>query len=264
MSVLCVLVHDDDAEALPTLRLCRKHRDGLRRNIERLATMHGDLETVLAHGNSPQYGGRVTGTSSEPLPINAGVADLRDQIRHDLVWWVLFIADQRGLSGLPDDRVSEIAAWLLTHVDWIAGHKVASVECPPVMAGLAGRGRAMLDPNRKLGTGERCRTTDDDGARCDGTIAMVQKPDETWIANCTVCGTQSAAPYLHDKLAGRWVTIERVQAYALRTHGISAEKATIRSWALRGRVQSQSDGDRTWYDLGSVHRYLTEREKIAG
>lgn len=280
MNTLCVADHgDEDAEALPALRLCRAHRSRLERDLADLPRLHADLGDHLAPGTSGGGyitigGGIPTGRGTDDagplaihegrLPINPAVADHRDQIKHDLVWWAIYVADERGHAQPAANTVPAIAAWLGRHVEWIAGHHVAAVECPPVMAALVGRARGLLDPNRRLATGERCRTTDEDGARCNGLISMVQASDETWTARCTVCGPQVAAAYLHDKVAGRWVTIERVRAYALRAHGVRAERATIRSWAARERVVTAITDGVTWYDLGSVQRYLTERTKVAG
>jgi hypothetical protein len=264
LSDLCVTDHgDSERRALPGLRLCGGCHDRLVRDLSDLPHLHDRLGDHLGTGGSAAFGGRVSGSSAAPLPINPAVADHRDQIRHDLVWWAILVADMRG-HAQPANTVPAIAAWLGRHVDWIAATLPAAEECPGVMRGLVGRAHSLLDPNRKLTTGERCRTTDEDGARCNGLISMVQAPDETWTARCTVCGPQTAAPYLHDKVAGRWVTLDRVRAYALRAHGVRAERATIRSWAARGRVQTRTEADTTWYDLGSVQRYLTERERMAG
>jgi len=197
LSDLCVLDHgDEDARALPSLRLCPGHRSQLRRDIEALGSLHGDLESVLAHGSSPRYGNRVSGSSAEPLPINPAVADHRDQIRHDLVWWVRYVAEERGLAGLPDSRVSEIAAWLGTHVDWIAAHPVAAVECPPVMRGLVGRARALVAPSgaRRIAIGP-CRDTWN-GEACTGRLwATVRREDDPQpsVIYCDGCGTERGA-----------------------------------------------------------------------
>ncbi len=265
MSDLCVQDHgDEQPRALPSLRLCPGCRSKLRSDLEALPGLYADLETALARGSSPRYGSRVSGSSAEPLPINAAAADHRDQIRHDLVWWVKFVAEERGLAGLPDDRVSEIAAWLGTHVDWIAAHPVAAVECPPVMRGLAARARGLLDPKRRLQTGERCRMTPDGAERCPGVISMVQGSDETWDARCSVCGPQEAAPYMRDRLTGRWVTRERVVAYALRRHGVRIRLDTVRQWAARGHITATSEHGAVWYELGTVEAYLARRHMMAG
>lgn len=254
---------DDRPQALPSLRLCRACYNQLKRDLNALPRLYRELDTVLAAGSSPKYGQRVSGSSTKPLPINPAVADLRDQIKHDLVWWVKYVAERRGITALPDDRVSEISAWLLRHVDWIAAHPDAAVQCPPVVRELAGRARDLLDPNRRLPTGERCRATNNDGERCTGVITMVQKPDETWTARCSVCGPQEAAPYLRDKITGRWVTRERVAAYALRRHGVRIGLDTVRQWAARGHIASTTHGGATWYDLGTVEDYLRRRQPMA-
>lgn len=261
---LCVADHDDDRRALPSLRLCGSHRDRLERDLAALPGLHADLATILGTGGTQSGAGPVSGSSTKPLPIRADVADLRDQIRHDLVWWVLDIARARGLVDLPEDTVARCAGWLVKHVDWIAAQPDTAVDCPPVIGELAGRARAMLDPNRRLKIGERCRAVDEDGERCRGVVSMVQKPDETWTARCSECGPQEAAAYLHDKVAGRWVTIERVEAYALRRHGVRVPRATVRSWASRGNITHRTEGDRVWYELGSVEQRLrgwAERER---
>jgi len=267
-NALCVQTHRDGGQrrALPSQRLCGSCYDRLRHDLEALPRLHADLGGALAAGATPRYGQRVTGGGATPLPINPAVADHRDQIHHDLAWWVCNVADRRGLRTLPTDGVPEICAWLLTHINWIAADQDAARDFPPVVRELAGRARALLDPNRRLPTGERCRMKPDGGDRCSGVITMVQTPEETWTARCSVCGPQEAAPYLRDKIAGRWVTIERVRAYARRAHGVDVAAATIRSWAHRGHIRTTDSHGAVWYDLASVETYLTMRraEKMAG
>lgn len=190
MTDLCVQDHgDDDRRALPSLRLCSSHRDGLERDLERLPRLWHDLGTALS---SPTI---TTTVSNGPrasrdddrdplvlaetsLPINPAMADHRDQIKHDLVWWCLFVADHRGL-GLPGDTVAEIAAWLGRHVDWIAATLPAAEECPPVMRGLTGRAHALVQPSgaRRIEIGP-CRGSVD-GEPCPGRLwATVRREDD--------------------------------------------------------------------------------------
>jgi hypothetical protein len=261
---LCVAEHRHDPgrprTALDGLYLCGPCRDQLEALLAQLPGLYADLEDRLASG-STSTGPAVSGSASEPLPINTAVADHRHQIQHDLVWWCILVADERGIARPERDDPATTAAWLARHVDWCAGRRHAAEELLPVLRGLAGRARAIIDPDRKLPTGERCRTVGEDGERCDGAIVMRQAPDETWSARCPMCGQQEAADYLHDALAGRWVTIERVEAYVLRVHGLRVARATIRSWAARERVQARTEREATWYELGSVNRYLEERER---
>ncbi|MBA9003680.1 hypothetical protein [Thermomonospora cellulosilytica] len=255
--------HGEDRRAAPTLRTCWACRDRMAAHLEALPALYGRLGDALVSPVTGGGGPRVTGTSSAPLPINPAVADHRDQIRHDLVWWTKYVADARALA-LPDDRIGEIAGWLAAHVDWLAADPVASEELPPVLRALVGRAHGLLDPSRRLPTGERCRVVSDGAERCAGVISMVQEADDTWTARCSVCGPQEAAPYLRNRTAGRWVTWERVQAYALRRHRVRIGGDTVRQWARRGHITARTEGGATWYDLGSVERYLSRREKMAG
>jgi len=277
VSDLCVTADEGhERRALPGLRLCGSCRDRLERQLGQLPQLYAQLGHNL--GSTGQAGQRVSGTSSRPLPINPAVADHRDQMAHDLVSWCVYVADERGLT-LPMDHLTDrrgrlraassppeiTAPWLARHVEWIAADLAAAEECPPSIRHLWGRARALLDPNRKLATGERCRQVDEEEQRCAGVIAFVQKPDETWEARCPLCGPQEAAPYLHDGVAGRWVTADRVKAYALRMHGVRIEADTVRQWRKRGNIKGVTEEDGTWYELGSVETYLRgRRERMAG
>lgn len=194
MSNLCVLPHDEDAEALPALRLCRAHRRRLERDLADLPRLHADLGDHLAPGTSGGGyvtigGGIPTGRGTDNagplaihegrLPINPAVADHRDQIKHDLVWWAIYVADERGHAQPAANTVPAIADWLGRHVEWIAGHHVAAVECPPVMAALVGRARALIAPSgaKRIEIGG-CRDSVEAGP-CGGTLwATVRAEDD--------------------------------------------------------------------------------------
>ncbi|MCP2339189.1 hypothetical protein [Actinomadura rupiterrae] len=260
---LCVTDHgDDERRALPALRLCARCYYDLRFDLDALPRLYDALAEALAVTGGA--GQRVTGSSGHPLPINPAVAGHRDQIRHDLIWWALHVADARGLT-LPESTVRAVAELLAHQVDWIAATLPAAAESPPVFAELVRRARSLLDPVRRLATGERCRSADEDGQRCTGTVSMVLTRAEAWEARCSRCGPQEAAPYLRDTIAGRMVTAERVQTYALRSYGQQVTASTIRSWAHRGHIRSEERGGSVWYDLGSVSRYLAARQgRMAG
>lgn len=262
---LCLGRHRDgrDRRALDGRYLCGGCRDHLEQLIAEMSALHAELGHVLAGGSS-EGGQRVSGSSSEPLPINPAAADHRHQIAHDLVWWCVYVAQARGIATPASSEPTTTATWLTVHVDWLAANRPAAEECLPVMRQLAGRARALIDPDRRLPTGERCRTTDEEtGERCDGAIVFVQGSDDLWQARCPECGKQEAADYLHDGITGRWVTIERVEAYVLRVHGQRVARATVRSWVAREHIQGKEERGKTWYDLGSIERYLTERRRMS-
>lgn len=263
MNDLCVVEHRQDPDrprrALDGIYLCGPCRDQLDALLDQLPGLYADLEDQLASGGGAS-GPSVSGSASEPLPINTAAADHRHQIQHDLLWWAIYAADERGIARPTASDPATTAAWLTRHIEWLAGNRPAAEELLPVLRKLAGRAWAIIDPDRKLPTGERCRILTED-VRCDGAIVMRQNSSEAWSAWCPACGPQEAAGYLHEGIAGRWVTIERVEAYVLRVHGRRVARATIRSWALREHVQTKTERDATWYELGSVNRYLEECER---
>jgi len=202
VSTLCVTDHgDDDRRALPGLRLCPSCRDHLERDIAELPSLYIGLERVLA--TTGQAGQRVSGSSSEPLPINPAVADTRHQIAHDLTMWCVYVADARGLT-LPVDHITDrrgktraaftepdvTAPWLVAHVDWLAAQPDTAEECPGAMRELAGRARALMQPSgaRRIEIGP-CRESGEGGA-CPGTLwATVRaegdvRPSEIYCGHC--------------------------------------------------------------------------------
>jgi hypothetical protein len=268
---LCVTEHDTDRRALPGLRLCPSCRDHLARLLADLPGLHDDLAEAMAGLTATARGCSLLTPGTTPaerealaiaetgLPLDPAISDHRHQIAHDLLWWAIYVADERGISRPGASDPATTAPWLAVHVDWLSANPAAAEECLPVMRQLAGRARHLLDPDRRLPTGERCRVVSEAGERCNGTVAMVLGRDDAWSARCTACGQQEAAAYLRDKVGGRLVTIERVEAYALHRHRLRVARATIRSWALRGRVQTTEQDGVVWYDLGSVERYLSQR-----
>ena len=187
MTDICVQPHKEDHSALPALRLCTGCYYGLRGAIKALPKLHAQLGDALATGSSPSTGGRVSGSSSEPLPINPAVADLRDQIKHDLTWWCIFVADERGFR-LPADDIREITAWLIRQTDWIAASLPAAEECPPVMRALVGRARAIVYPSgaKRIKIGP-CREVLEDGP-CAGTLYATCRAEDDPRPSRIYCG----------------------------------------------------------------------------
>jgi len=148
MSHLCVTPHDRDRSALPGLRLCTGCHDYLGENIADLPGLHTQLGDQLTDATpASDSSGRSSAGRSIPLPINTGIVDHRDQIQHDLIWWAVYVAGERGIAQPTASSPEVVAQWLGRHVDWIAGDETAAEECPGVMRELAGRARSLLDPS---------------------------------------------------------------------------------------------------------------------
>lgn len=261
---LCVAAHTRDPDrprrAADGLYLCAGCLAHLERVLVELPELYHELGVAMASAGSAGSS-RVSGTPERPLPLNPAMCDHRAHMGAVLASWAELVASERYVSPPGSVEMPRLAVWLVPHITWCAGHGWAGDMLAEVR-GLAGRGWALLEPRRRLDIAERCRVVDEGGERCSGEISMVYGLDE-WHALCSVCGRQEAAAYLRDGLAGRWVTVERVRAYAYRTYGVNVEGGTVRSWAARGHVRARGDLTRTWYDLASVDRYLVHRAAVS-
>ena len=196
-SDICVTVHKHDPDrerrAVDGLYLCFGCLGQLRDLLDDLPALHARLGTVLATGGDG--GQRVSGSPSDPLPVNTAVIEHQQQIRHDLGWWCVYVADERGISRPGNGDPVTTAAWLTRHVDWCAANRPAAEELLPVLRQLAGRARAMLDPDgRKRITVGPCVAVVEEEP-CDGTLyATVRAEDdpEPSLIYCDVCDFEKA------------------------------------------------------------------------
>ena len=208
----CVTEHWYDSDrprlAVDGAWLCRGCLTQLRNHLVALPRRYADLEMILTRGAAPG-GQRVSGTTEQWLPISPAVAEHRHQIAHDLVWWCIYVADERGIARPSSAEPATTAAWLARHVDWCAARRPAAEELPAVLSQLAGRAWALLDPagSRRINIGP-CITTND-GEPCAGTLyATVRAEDDPRPSAiyCEDCGL--------DKPPAEWLRFGRTYTRA--------------------------------------------------
>lgn len=273
ISDLCVLSHRQDPDrprrALDGLYLCHGHRAELERLIAELPARYNDLDRALTPTST------AGGHSHPGLDIDEPAADLRSQIRYDLLTWCTYVARERGLTGPPRDDPFTTAAWLTIHVDWLAANEYAAVHLPPVLRELTGRTYGITDiPARHLDLEEQC-LTNRDGQRCEGLVTLVVRGDD-WTAHCPACREharaegipyepQDATPYLRLARRGEWIPASDV-IHLAGLFGIAASDDVVRQWKHRRKIVGRLTDEGVRYDLRSVQRYLvqrkTERERI--
>lgn len=275
VSDLCVQTHRVDPDrprpALDGLRLCHGHHRELERLIAELPARYNDLDraATVAGGGS--------GSGSHPgIDVDEVAAELRSQIRRDLLRWATYVATERGLLGPVREDPFTVAAWLTIHLDWLAANEYAAVNLLPVLRELTGRSYGIADiPARRLDLGNAC-LNHTDGVPCEGTVTLVVRGDD-WTAHCPVCRgraqeagapyePQDATPYLRLAPPGRWVTAEDVTRMAA-LFGFATSPDLLRQWKARGRIIGRVGATENEYDLRSAQKYLmkraTERERIA-
>ena len=208
----CVAEHRSDPDrprlAVDGAWLCHGCLTQLRNHLTALPRQYADLEKVLARG-SAAGGQRVSGTAQRWLPISPAVAEHRHQIAHDLVWWCVYVADERGIARPGSAAPATTAAWLAHHVDWCAAHRLAAEELLPVLRHLTGRARALLDPSgsRRITIGPCIVAVG--GEPCEGivyaTVRAENDPRPSAIY-CEACGL--------DKPPAEWLRFGRTYTRA--------------------------------------------------
>ena len=192
---VCVTEHRVDPERLRTAIdgawLCRGCLTRLRNDLTTLPRRYADLEEIL--GGAAAGGERISGTAERRLPISAAVAEHRHQIVHDLLWWCIYVADERGIARPGSADPATTAAWLARHVDWCAAHRPAAEELPAVLRHLTGRAWALLDPSgsRRITIGPCIATVGDEP--CEGIVyATVRADDDPRPSSiyCETCGLE--------------------------------------------------------------------------
>lgn len=206
---LCVMAHRRDPDrprpAVDGLYLCHGHLAELERLVAEMPGRYAALGRVLGGGGGGTFTGRVSGSSSEPLPINPAVADLRHQIAHDLAWWCIYVADERGIARPVASHPTVTGPWLATHVEWCASNRAAAEELLPVLQQLAGQARAITEPTgaRRITIGP-CIATTDDGP-CGGTLYATVRADDDpkpSVIYCPECGAE--------RLSHEWFRFGRI------------------------------------------------------
>ena len=261
---ICVLTHrlnpERPRQALDGAYLCAGHRTHLERLIAELPARHDDLERPKGAG-----GPKITFANDPGLHIDESAANLRAQIQHDLLWWCIYVADQRGITRPMSADPSATATWLTVHIDWLAADKPAAEELLPVLRELTGKAIGITDiPARRVELGEQC-LVHEDGARCIGEVTIVIRGDE-WIARCSECvGDQEATQYLRIVQRGQWITTDGVIRLA-GLFGITASSDVVRQWKHRRHIRGIVGDVENLYELASVQEYLikrqSEREKV--
>lgn len=197
---LCVLEHRQDPDrprpALDGLRLCFGHRAELERRIAEMPARYDQLGRILAAGGGGSSGQRVSGSSEKPLVLKPAVADHRHQIKHDLIWWAVYVAEARGIDKPHSPDPHTTAAWLTTHVEWCAANRPAAEELLPVLRELTGRAWAMIDPDgtKRITIGP-CNAAPE-GEACDGALyATVRADDDTRpsLIYCDTCDLEKSS-----------------------------------------------------------------------
>lgn len=180
---------------------CQSCRDRLAHLLTELPGTYDDLELQLRRqGNGMQP--RVSGSGSpenEPPFVAQHVVELRDQVRHDLVWWAWHAADNRQLTRCSG-TVEAACVALETHLDWMRRQDAVTDFADVVVEMSSAVWRAAYP------SGARCvplgPCVEDN---CDGTLVATVRTIDDLLPSTIRCDTDDA----HEWPADRWLSLGR-------------------------------------------------------
>lgn len=162
------------------LQLCLVHTARIGEDAIEAGRLHGELALVLV--GAGRGGPRVSGgTIDKSLNLNEVAHLARTTIRHTLVQWARFIAEHRRMT-LPEDRVTDIAAFVARDPKWLASFNDAiAVSASEELAELVQIARPVAYPSgtRKFSVGG-C-------PECGSDLMAVLRPGSTALPHEVVC-----------------------------------------------------------------------------
>lgn len=180
MNDLCIMTHRTDPDrprrAIDGGYICDGCVAQLERLVAEMPARYAALERVLATGGTG--GQRVSGTASEPLPINLAVAEHRHHMAGVMASWARLVAEERGIMPPASPALAVCGPWLTVHIQWCARQRWVD-EMLTELRQANGRARAMLNPDgsKRIAIGP-CRTAGETGP-CTGTLyATVRAEDD--------------------------------------------------------------------------------------
>lgn len=167
----------------------------LRRDLRRLPAMDRDLEELL----DPRRTGTGIGHGSgDGLPYHDPAAECRSQIRHDLMVWTRWIADERGTEppvtmAPPEMTAVELAAmagWITGLIRWCT-FRPWSGDLAAAMASNRSTAMAIIDPKpraditipQELNYCPRCETM----GQLEATIYQADGDRRPSVVTCHGC-----------------------------------------------------------------------------
>jgi len=197
-----------------------------------LETIRRDYDDTLEPVRRGQESHALSSLVNPPLPIPAGVLDIRAKAHERLAWWALQVIRGRHLHRLVAVDVHALTAFLLVHVDWLSAYPRALADLES-SADKLGEIAAQNAP-RHQDVGPCPGTTN--GKPCMGMVtATVYRDDDLLPSNLTCSGTPS-----HSWPSGEWKTLSRrLHSDAAEARRLTARRGTdMVAGALRDLVDA--------------------------
>lgn len=230
----------------PDAILCRTCTGSLARSLAAAAVIGPDLDDAVARLLKRGSGGKRTGDDN-PLPIDTGAMDARDQLRNCLSGWVRVLLDVHPGPPYPPGTIASMARWLgertalIRQAEWAAA-MLADIQRHVQAAVAVIERKPELVP---AGTCEAC-----------GSLLLAELGTDTVRCSCGMVTIGIAEKRAQRAAAADVLGSAGEISGALAKIGIQVPRGTITSWASRGRLAMRPGGV---YAMSEVLALASER-----
>jgi hypothetical protein len=225
------------AQAADGVYLCRLCVKRLGHDAFNAAWRYEALGRVLTgQGGSGDVGYAVGENAG--LSLTDAAVELRTAIKATLVSIVRTIAEERGIT-LPSDHSEALAAFILTHQEWLAAHDAADEharDLRDIATDPTAFRMAFPSSRDSLFIGEcTLPAATESGERQACGTRLYQKADEL-LVTCSGCGVFGSVEWWQQQITGETGGV--VDAYAAAAHLAMrwhrpVDPALVRKWGLR-------------------------------
>jgi len=262
--------------AEPGLQLCWPCLQRAKECLTLLPSLYNACEIALCVPLSRSILERISGSRGTGLPLSEAAADARDAIRRVLASWAALVVDGRRITFAPRRAVPDVARFLGTHLDWLAGHPAAA-DFADEVNDLTAMARRAIEPGSAQGIEPRtciepgCGGTLANRVRVDGDVRRAEihcdaghawRADEWLLLGHRIEGAAGAgaAAVSTDASAGTSPRGTRTVPTNAAALALGVPEATVRQWARRGKLTRHGSPGRAEYDVDELAA-LAEQKK---
>lgn len=255
----CVLPHCPTGRGRPSPTpapspwLCRACRDRLAVTLSELPGLHREIEYVLGPTVTGR-GERVSGSQYRGLLFNEEASAVSTSMLGVLASWAGVVRGLGVTAAVPERKVGPLAAFLLQHLDLLAGHP-AIADLVEEIKGLAADARKVVGPPAArpvtLGTCPQ--------PGCAGAV-------EAWMTGGRAAGGAVRCGNGHSWSTGDWLALRKLLSAGasapapvgrllptrLAAQAAGVSEATVRKWVSRGKLTRHGSPSRAEFNIDEL------------
>ncbi|MFJ6798101.1 hypothetical protein [Streptomyces sp. NPDC091268] len=230
--------------------MCRDH---LALALSELPALHREIEYLLGPTVTGR-GERVSGSHTRGLLFNEDASAVRTSMLSVLASWSGVVSGLGVRAAVPERKVGPLAAFLLRHLDLLAGH--------PAAADLAEEVKALVTDARKVVGPTTVRRV---------TLGTCPQPGCAGPVEARMTGGQESDHGVqcrngHSWAADEWLALRRLLSTGapaparqgrmlptrLAAQAAGVSEATVRKWVSRGKLTRYGSPSRAEYNVDEL------------